>query len=89
VNPVSPIPALIATIVALATTSALSKSSDKQARQGRFATIDGLRGYLALAVFLHHSCIWYFYLRTGQWKLPPSNFYLIRNEPPLAESVAP
>lgn len=32
---------------------------------GRFAAIDGLRGYLAFGVFLHHSCIWFFYLLHG------------------------
>ncbi|WP_092715147.1 acyltransferase [Janthinobacterium sp. OK676] len=42
---------------------------------GRFATIDGLRGYLAFFVFLHHSCIWYFYARYGSWSVPPSNMY--------------
>ena len=42
---------------------------------GRFASIDGLRGFLAFFVFLHHSCIWYFYLRTGNWVVPPSNLY--------------
>lgn len=42
---------------------------------GRFSTIDGLRGYLAFFVFLHHSCIWYFYLHTHSWEVPPSNLY--------------
>jgi len=43
--------------------------------EGRYASIDGLRGYLALSVFLSHGCIWYFYLRTGRWEVPPSNLY--------------
>jgi len=41
----------------------------------RFSSIDGLRGFLAFFVFLHHSCIWYFYLHTGKWEVPPSNLY--------------
>ena len=41
----------------------------------RYSSIDGLRGYLALMVFLHHSCTWYFYVHTGTWKVPPSNIY--------------
>jgi len=45
--------------------------------QGRYASIDGTRGYLALFVFLHHGCIWYFYLRTGKWDSPPSNLYAV------------
>ena len=40
---------------------------------GKYRTIDGLRGYLALFVFLHHSAISYFYATTGVWQLPPSN----------------
>lgn len=42
---------------------------------GRFASIDGMRGFLAFFVFLHHSSIWYFFLRGQAWKSPPSNFY--------------
>ena len=42
---------------------------------GRFATIDGLRGYLAMLVFFSHGCLWYFYLRTGRWVIPPSRLY--------------
>lgn len=43
-------------------------------KQGRFDAIDGLRGYLAFFVFLHHSAIWYFFLRTGFWQAPASAF---------------
>jgi peptidoglycan/LPS O-acetylase OafA/YrhL len=43
--------------------------------QGRYASIDGLRGYLAFFVFLHHACIWYFYLRSGNWVEAPSYLY--------------
>ena len=49
--------------------------SSQTDEKGRFASIDGLRGYLAFLVFLHHSCIWYFYLRTGLWRVPPSDLY--------------
>jgi len=41
----------------------------------RLNTIDGLRGYLAFSVFIHHSIIWYFYLKSGVWQLPPLRFY--------------
>lgn len=41
----------------------------------RNASIDGMRGLLALFVFLHHASIWYFSLNTGQWMIPPSYFY--------------
>lgn len=69
---------------------ACSRSGDSRARHGnasprpslhqvsptrRYASLDGLRGYLALSVFLSHSSIWYFYLRSGTWDVPPSNVY--------------
>ncbi|MBA3020328.1 acyltransferase [Propionicimonas sp.] len=42
---------------------------------GRFASIDGLRGFLAFAVFVHHSSIWFIYLRTGKWAAPTSALF--------------
>ena len=41
----------------------------------RVATLDGLRGLLALSVFLHHAIVNYQYQRTGVWTVPPSTFY--------------
>ena len=48
---------------------------DSPATGGRLETLDGLRGFLALAVFAHHASITYGYLKTGIWQLPPSSFY--------------
>ena len=72
---VSPIPAIVCLLAAVAVAFLLSKYYGAPPDNGRFLTIDGLRGYLAFFVFLHHSSIWYFYLRTGQWGTLPSNFY--------------
>lgn len=74
-DPTSPLPAIVSLLVAMGTTFILAKVFGKPSEQDRFTSIDGLRGFLAFFVFLHHSCIWYFYLRTGQWNLPPSNLY--------------
>jgi peptidoglycan/LPS O-acetylase OafA/YrhL len=41
----------------------------------RYEAIDGLRGFLALGVFIHHSVITWFYLKTKVWTAPPSAFY--------------
>lgn len=41
----------------------------------RFQTIDGLRGFLALGVFIHHSYIWYFFLQGQAWRPPESHLY--------------
>lgn len=40
---------------------------------GRDVSIDGLRGYLAFLVFLHHGTVWYAFLRGADWVPPPSH----------------
>jgi len=76
-NPISPIPALVSLAAALLTAWALSGSTlhTKSPSTHRYASIDGLRGYLAFFVFLHHASIWYFYLHSGKWETPPSHLY--------------
>ncbi|ENL2990111.1 acyltransferase [Escherichia coli] len=44
-------------------------------RHERNLQIDGLRGLLALFVFVHHASIWKGFLKTGVWENPPSNFF--------------
>lgn len=43
----------------------------------RYISLDGLRGFLALAVVMHHTSITYGYIQTGIWQLPPSSFYAL------------
>jgi peptidoglycan/LPS O-acetylase OafA/YrhL len=74
-SPVSPLPAIACLLIAIATAFGLGRKFGVTSSYGRFASIDGLRGYLGIFVFLHHACIWYFYLHTGQWQVPPSNLY--------------
>lgn len=76
-HPVAYLGAGAALIVATVTAGLLSRIFGAPPTAGRFAAIDGLRGYLALFVFLHHSAIWYFYLRIGIWRVPPSNLFTI------------
>ncbi len=71
----SAIPAIFALIIACITSFILAKKFGEPPILGRFSSIDGLRGFLAFFVFLHHSCIWYFYLQNGKWEIPPSNLY--------------
>ncbi len=69
-------PAVAALLLALGTARLLPDIRlHRAASPARYTSIDGLRGYLAFAVFLSHSSIWYFYLRSGTWDVPPSNFY--------------
>ena len=53
-----------------------TEPASQLALHSRNASIDGLRGFLAFFVFLHHACIWYFELRLGVWVEPPSYFYI-------------
>ncbi|HZV33236.1 MAG TPA: acyltransferase [Verrucomicrobiae bacterium] len=74
-NPVGPWPALLCLISGLLAAMLLVNRFGKPPPQGRFLPIDGLRGYLAFAVFIHHACVWYYYMHKGDWAVPPSNFY--------------
>lgn len=74
-NPLSPIPAVLAFLVALATTAVLAKLLKFTLREGGYTTIDGLRGVLGFTVFLHHASIWLFYIETGRWTAPASHLY--------------
>jgi len=42
---------------------------------GRFKSIDGIRGFLALAVFFHHALITYHWKLSGEWEAPPNHVY--------------
>lgn len=72
---ISPVPAVVAVFTSLATAKLILRFSAAPAQQGRFVTVDGLRGFLAFFVFLHHAAIWFFYTKTGEWAPPPSNLY--------------
>jgi peptidoglycan/LPS O-acetylase OafA/YrhL len=41
----------------------------------RNASIDGLRGFLAFGVFVHHASIWFVFLKTGVWDVPESRLF--------------
>lgn len=43
--------------------------------EGHSPIIDGLRGFLAFGVFVHHASIWYTFLKTGVWDVPESRLY--------------
>jgi len=76
-------PALAITIFIIATITAhlitfLFKNQaniEAPATGARFKEIDGLRGFLAVGVFIHHAVINWFYINSGKIELPPSNLY--------------
>jgi peptidoglycan/LPS O-acetylase OafA/YrhL len=43
------------------------KKQVQTAPGARYESLEGLRGILALSVFLHHSCATHHFLRTGDW----------------------
>lgn len=77
----SPFIAPAAYLLAILSAALLLRAVPKIARhlqhsgESRYASIDGLRGYLAFGVFVHHSIITWIFLRTGVFEFPPSNFY--------------
>lgn len=66
---------ILATVIALLIALCVYKIVPLHQSNNRYTAIDGLRGYLAFFVFLHHSSIWFFYLHDGNWRLPPSNLF--------------
>lgn len=62
-------------LTCLLTVWLIKRSSFDVSTQGRFASIDGLRGYLAFFVFLFHACTNYSYITIGKWDTPTTNLY--------------
>jgi peptidoglycan/LPS O-acetylase OafA/YrhL len=66
-----------ATSLALCTTAVIARWHPPVSGGGRYAAIDGLRGFLAYFVFLHHGSIWYGQIHQQTWQTPAS--YLFRH----------
>ncbi len=47
-----------------------------QLKPAKFETIDGLRGYLAFLVFMHHANIYYYYFKNKTWDLPNQKLFI-------------
>ena len=45
--------------------------------RSRVETLDGLRGFLALAVFFHHGALYHTFIQDGLWRPPPDRFYAL------------
>ncbi|WP_118972478.1 acyltransferase family protein [Taibaiella koreensis] len=84
-NPLSPLFAIGIFLIALATAYFINlKYTITDSYPSRNENIDGLRGFLALGVFIHHSSIWYQYVRLKSWESVPSNFYMHLGETSVA-----
>lgn len=84
--PIWPSVAIFTSCLILVWPKALWRFLDEDSQSGshRYVTVDGLRGFLALAVAIHHSVISYGFHQTGEWKLPPSSYYSIIGEAGVA-----
>ncbi|MCR6475542.1 acyltransferase [Variovorax sp. ZS18.2.2] len=49
-------------------------ADEPPSRDQRTTTLDGLRGFLALSVFVHHLMVTHGYLESGVWTFPPAGF---------------
>ena len=72
-HPLSPIFAIIIYGIAFITAYVISLKYKIINTNVRYESIDGLRGFLALGVFIHHGAIWHQYLQTNRWDSPKSN----------------
>jgi peptidoglycan/LPS O-acetylase OafA/YrhL len=71
----NPVFAVALTLLAFLAIKITFVFEDKSPPPMRFATINGLRGYLALSVMLHHACMWFVLIQTGRWDVPRPNLY--------------
>lgn len=74
-NYIHPFFALIIFIIAYITAYVIQLKTKLAYITDRYETIDSLRGFLAIGVFISHASIWYQYIQTNVWDLPPSNLY--------------
>ena len=66
----------MALILAIAATPVFAQADTPPSPKAhRVRSIDGLRGFLAFAVFFHHAAIYHTFLVSGSWELTPSRFY--------------
>jgi peptidoglycan/LPS O-acetylase OafA/YrhL len=74
-NTINPLFAFIAFGIAFITSKIINSKYKLEISSSRNLSIDGLRGFLAVGVFINHSSVWYRYLHTGDWVNATSNFY--------------
>jgi peptidoglycan/LPS O-acetylase OafA/YrhL len=83
-NPLNPLFAVIVMAIAWITGYVLNLKYKTQHQIHKFETIDGLRGFLAFSVFIHHSAVWFQFKEEGTWRLPDSNLYIHFGETSVA-----
>lgn len=80
-NITSPLLAILVFATAIVTAHLVLRRNQKAhdlvvlTEKGRYQAIDGLRGFLAIGVFIHHITVSFFFLQNGRWEAPPSQLY--------------
>lgn len=74
-HPFNPIFAIIIFIIAFFTAYLVRLKYKMNYLKSRNESIDGMRGFLAVAVFIHHAFIWHQFLQSDSWEPPSSNLY--------------
>jgi peptidoglycan/LPS O-acetylase OafA/YrhL len=67
---------LMAIVLGLAATPLL-RFVDTPTASSRYSSIDGLRGFLALGVFVFHLIVTHRFIATGIWEPPSARFYAL------------
>lgn len=66
-NNLTPLFALIVFIIAFSTAYIINLKYKVNNLSSRYETVDGLRGFLAISVFISHASLWYQYIQENQW----------------------
>jgi peptidoglycan/LPS O-acetylase OafA/YrhL len=69
--------ALMIVVMGIASLPAFRFVDNPQDSSTRYASIDGLRGFLALGVFVFHLVLTHRFIATGIWDVPESRFYAL------------
>ncbi len=77
--------ALMSIVLSLAALPWFRFLDEPQTADTRHATVDGLRGFLALGVFAFHIVLIRGFIETGQWEAPTDGFYSLLG--PIGVSV--
>ena len=68
---------LMTAVLGIAALPILGFLDSAQDRRARYGAIDGLRGLLALGVFVFHLVVTHRFIETGRWEVPDSRFYAL------------
>jgi len=74
-DPLNPIFAIIVYLIAFATAYVINYRHKIINDNSRFESLDGIRGFLAIGVFIHHAAIWHNYLQIKLWQPAKTNLY--------------